>query len=215
MCIRDSLWWLQKYGLLAVYREKEGPGNSAVVEVWDPKAKRLTWTTESDPWSWRWASSDQDGISYDVFADGHLIGLDLIRHRRVERKLGQETYTGASFSADGRHLLVTYWGGQQLLEARTLRPIQTFDALKATSHGSAIWPDGSRLLLSNCRIVDPVSGLLLLDLESPFGLGHRPAVSPDGSQVLLVSDSALAPRISVWRAPSWEEIRREEEAAGK
>ncbi|MBX3734709.1 MAG: protein kinase [Verrucomicrobiae bacterium] len=210
-----GFWWLRKHGLLAVYRQKEGWGKGDAIEVWDPKAKRLTWTTETEPGAWRWAYSDQDGISYDIFADGRLIGLDLIRHRRVERKLGQETYTGASFSADGRHLLVTYWGGQQLLEAQSLRPIQTFGTLMGTSHGSAIWPDGSRLLLSNCRIVDPVSGRLLLDLESPFGLGHLPAVSPDGSQVLLVSDFAHAPRISVWRAPSWEEIRREEAETGK
>ena len=209
-----GLWWLKNHGLLAVFRRKAEPGNADAIEVWDLQTRRRTWETESDPWAWRWVPSEHDGISYGVFADGRLMGEDLVRHRKVQHDLGSETFTGASFSEDGRQLLATYWGGQRLLDARTLRPLLFLEALEGTSHGSAIWPDGSRFLLTDCRIVDAATGRLLLSLESPFGTGHRPGISADGSQVLLFSDSVHSTMVSLWRAPSWEEIRRAD-AAGK
>lgn len=208
-----GLWWLKKHGLLAVFRRKAEPGNADAIEVWDLQTRGRTWETESDPWAWRWAPSEHDGISYGVFADGRLLGQDLVKHRPVQHHLGKEAFTGASFSEDGRQVLATYWGGQRLLDARTFRTQHDFEALEGTSHGSAIWPDGSRFLLTDCRIIDAATGRLLLSLESPFGTGHRPGISADGSQVLLFSDSIHATLASLWRAPSWEEIRQTE--AGK
>lgn len=208
-----GFWWLSRHGLLAVYRLKPEPGSAADIEVWDLKSGRRTWEAESEPWYWRWAPAEAAGISYDVYADGRLLGLDLVGHQIVRRRFPSvQTYTGAAFSPDGREVLVTYWGGQAVLDEATLRPVKALDTLRGTSHGAAIWPDGSRYLLTDCRIVDPATGRLLLELESPLGIGHRPKVSRDGSQVLLVSDSVHASRVTLWHAPSWEEIRREEAA---
>lgn len=215
-CPVTGLLWVSKHGLLAIYRRKAEPGFADEIEVWDLKTRRRTWQTESEPWYWRWTYSPSDGISYSVFADGRLVGLDLVKHRVVRRQLDPtRLYTGAAFSWDGRHMLATYWGGQQVLDVRSLRPVQELETLKEISHGAAIWPDGSRYLLTNCRIVDAVTGRLMLDLESPLGMGHRPAVSSDGSQVVLASDSPHSPRLTVWHAPSWEEIRQAEEARAK
>jgi tRNA A-37 threonylcarbamoyl transferase component Bud32 len=103
-----GLWWLEQHGLLAVYRDKVEPSNAYDIEVWDLKTRKMTWQAESKPWAWRWTYSHFDGVSYDVFAEGRLHGLDLVKHRSFERQLDpSKTYTGAAFSSDGRLLLAT------------------------------------------------------------------------------------------------------------
>jgi WD40 repeat protein/tRNA A-37 threonylcarbamoyl transferase component Bud32 len=213
--VATGMYWAPVHGLLAVYRERPGPGSVADIEVWNLLERRITWETATVPFPWRDAFSRQEGIAYQIHSEGRLIGYDFVHHRVTDRQLVGNNFTGVSFSADGRHLLATQWSGQQLLDARSLQMLRTFHLQGGASHGSAIWSDGTRYLFTDCRIVDPVAGRILLDLKSPFGVGHRPAVSLDGSQVLLVSDSLHDARTSLWWAPSWEQIAEEESQSWK
>lgn len=203
--------WVEAHKLLAVFRGNEWGGDN--IEVWDTQTRRLTWKTDTERWMWREAFAAQDGIQYHVLGDGRLVGYDLIRHEASVRQLTLDIPTGVAFSTDGRRILMTQTDQYRLLDAETLQTIRSLDSLPGTSQGTDFWPDGSRWLFANCRIVDPETGRLLLDLKTPFGSGYKPRVSPDGNLVTLISDSARAPIVGVWSAPSWEEIRQAEALA--
>ena len=57
-------------------------------------------------------------------------------------------------------------------------------------------------------MVDLETGADLLKLEADFGFGANPWVSPGGNLLGLTADTH--PKLSLWWAPTWEEIRRAE-----
>ena len=76
-------------------------------------------------------------------------------------------------------------------------------------HGGAFWPSGDRLGFNGLRVVDPVTGRALLELAPDFAFPSAMLISDNGDLVLAAGGES---HFYLWRAPSWEEIRRAEAA---
>lgn len=95
-----------------------------------------------------------------------------------------------------------------MLDRRSWQTVAQLDLANSVAHAATFWPEGDRCVLSGVGVrgLDLASRRLLLRLQAAFGLGSSIVASDDGSALF----QGRGTQISVWRVPSWEEIRRAE-----
>jgi hypothetical protein len=155
------------------------------------------------------------GRLYEAFLDGRLTLVNLLAQQVEHRQLDLGVISGVAMSGDGRHLLVVpHEDNPWVLDADSLAAVGRFDLANFVAHRGAFWPDGLRCALSGVgvRVMDVASRRLLLKLQADFGFGTYVVTSPDGADLF---QSGGYQQICVWHAPSWEEIRQAEAAAGR
>ncbi len=200
---------LEKQGLLVAWRGHSFTNRT--VQFWDCRKRERVWEVPLPPVDRSFAVSAHEGVVYEVFSD-HLVGYDPIRRRSFRRDLDHRNAGRLSFSPDGRWAFCDGRDNNRLLDAVSLRTVARPSGIGAI-HGSDFWGNEPRLVLSGCRVVDLESHRLLLNLTEGAGFTQFPKVSPGGG--LVVEKLNSRPTFMLWRAPSWEEIRREEAAAGR
>jgi len=200
---------LENQGLLVAWCGSSFTNRS--LQFWDHRKQERVWEIQLPPVDRSFAVSTHEGVVYEVFSD-HLIGYDPIRRRSVRRDLDFRNAGRLSFSPDGRWAFCDGRGNNRLLDAATLRTVaEPKDA--GPPHGSDFWADEPRLLFSKCTVLDLESGRLLLSLGQETGFTQFPRISPRGG--IVVEKLNSRPTLTLWWAPTWEEIRREEASAWK
>jgi len=105
-------------------------------------------------------------------------------------------------------------GLARVWNASAWKPVATLGNFLTGVHGVSFSPDGKRLAIAGhdketVRLCDTESWQDVMTLEGPGGIAHV-AFSPAGNTLVWGSRTSL----SLWRAPSWEEINAAE-ANGK
>lgn len=181
------------------------------IQAWNPAQRQLLWEFEVPKWGRRVVKAEAAGVLWLAYTDGSLMGLDVLRGTVQHRRIDQNSLGSLSFSPDGATCLVTSKDGAKwLLDAQSFNTLRTLHQLETTTHHSTFWPDGSRWMFSSFQLVDPPTGRRLLDLSHELGFGFRVVVDPEGNQVLAHHEGKSGTLFSIWRAPTWEEIRRDD-----
>jgi tRNA A-37 threonylcarbamoyl transferase component Bud32 len=200
---------LERRGLLAAWCGSSFTNRT--LQFWDHRKQERVWEVPLPPVDRSFAVSAHEGVVYEVFSD-HLIGYDPIRRRSFRRDLDHQNAGRMSFSPNGRWAFCDGRNNNRLLDATSLKTVaRPWDI--GPIHGSDFWANEPRLLLSGCQVMDLESHRLLLNLGEAEGFTQFPKISPGGG--LVVEKFNHGPSYMLWRAPSWEEIRREEAAPGK
>ena len=197
---------LEKHGLLVAWCGRSY--SNRVLQFWDPRKRERVWEVQLPPLDRSFSVSAHEGVVYEVFSD-HLIGYDPSLRRSFRRDLDHQNAGRISFSPDGRWAFCDGRDNNRLLDAATLKTVAQPREAGGT-HGSSFGNGEPRLWLSGGRVMGLDSHRLLLNLGKTAGFLQVPKISPGGGSVMERLNSG--PYL-LWRAPSWEEIRRQETAA--
>ncbi len=198
------LQWWPRHRILAAFC---GTNTSRPwLQFWDAQTGVRLWEVQPESAGRSFSSADHEGVIYQVF-DDHLIGFDPASRRQIRRDLDHSNAGWIQFSPDGRWMFSSLRGEKRVVDTRTWKSTDLIPR-EGSVHGGSFWPDEPRLLLAPIRVVDLETGADLLKLEADFGFGANPYVSPGGNLIGLIADTHN--RLSIWRAPTWEEIRRAE-----
>lgn len=178
------------------------------LQFWDYRKQVRLWEVQLPPVDRGFTVSQREGTLYQIFTD-HLIGCDPVHRRTFRRDLDHQNAVRVSFSPDGRWAFSDGRGYNGLLDATTLKTLDRPRDM-STTHGSAFFEAEPRLLLTGCRVFDLNSRRLLLNLGKDAGFTYSPSISPGGG--IIAEGLNSRPHLMIWRAPSWEEIRRVETA---
>lgn len=200
-----ALSFLPDHGKILVHDRRE------VLQVWTIDAPSMIWEA---PTPRRGATAylhEQTGTLYQVSPDGYLTVLDLVKKSVTDRPMNMGVLNHVAVSGDGRWIMVLpHEDDPRLLNSFSMREEAVLQLDRFVAHLGTFWPDGTRCALSGVgvRVVDMETRRPLLKLQADFGFGMTVAISPDGNAIFQWAN--LQPRLSVWQAPSWEEIRRAE-----
>jgi WD40 repeat protein len=229
-----SVWDLGRKALLRQFNAHSGkvypvgflPGGNGLV-TYDEAEFLRQWdvTTGKQTREWkvgRWPITT--GLSEDarwfVMIEGYGRSTlwDLNTSHKITAKLNVNDVKGrAVFSPDGGHLAApSEYGFATIWETATLREVALFYGYLGGVHSVAFSPDGRRLAIGGggketIKLWDWEAQQELLTLEGRGSLFYGPtAFSPDGNVLGSVNGNGI---LHLWRAPSWEEIERQEKAA--
>ena len=197
---------LEKHGLLVAWCGRSY--SNRVLQFWDPRKRERVWEVQLPPLDRSFSVSAHEGVVYEVFSD-HLIGYDPSLRRSFRRDLDHQNAGRISFSPDGRWAFCDGRDNNRLLDAATLKTVAQPREAGGT-HGSSFGNGEPRLWLSGGRVMGLDSHRLLLNLGKTAGFLQVPKISPGGG---IVMERLNSGPYLLWRAPSWEEIRRQETAA--
>jgi WD40 repeat protein len=153
-----------------------------------------------------------------IEGDGTSTLWDLNTSRKITAKLDVKNVRGwAVFSPDGGQLAAaSEYGFATIWETTSLREVASIHGFLGGVHSVAFSPDGRRLAIAGdgketIKLWDLEAHQELLTLEGRGSLFYGPtAFSPDGNVLGSVNGNGI---LHLWRAPSWEEIERQEKAA--
>jgi WD40 repeat protein len=197
-------YWIPKAGVLVLGTVDDR------LEAWDVRSHQRVWEAPHLPGR-ELSAPTPEGVIWQVHVDGWLVGYDFLNKRILRQPLDHDGMHRLAVSPDGNSLLLTAPEGyKRLVDIRTGRTVDRFENLNLPApHGGAFWPNEDRIGFSGLHVVDRVTGRRLLTLESDLAFASVTFISDSGSLV-LTGDSQR--RCYLWRAPSWEEIRRVEAA---
>jgi WD40 repeat protein len=198
------LEWLPKARVLVVATVDDR------LEAWDLPSRQRVWQASVLPGR-ELSQPTADGMIWQLHVDGWLVGYDFVRRQVIRQPLDHDGMHRLAVSPDGQWLLTTSpEGAMHLVDTRTWKTVSRFENLDLPApHGGALWPNEDRIGFAGLDVVDRVTGRRLLTLEPNFAFHSATFISPDGSLVLAGSNQRQG---YLWRAPSWEEIRRMEAA---
>lgn len=152
------------------------------------------------------------GRLYQVGADGFVQEYDAVERRVTVHPIDIFGMHRVSVSPDGRCILLTEPDGAvRMVDTRDWKSAGAFEAYRRpVQHGTAFWPEESRIAFAGTDVVDIRTGRPLLHLAADFQFAGSVLVSQDGST--LIATSATTPRGFLWWAPSWAEIERRMES---
>ena len=189
-------------------------------DVWDL-------TTGQHIQSWAGAAKLSPWVSPTCTTDGRLmltlrffkaLGVlrDMTTGRQTHLDLDITETSGVSFSPNGELIAAcSHLGFVKLWAVDTFRELATLEGFLLGAHSVAFSPDGQRLAagsdsLEAVKIWDVETHQELLTLPGQGWRHWRAAFSPDGDALGTMSGGG---QLHLWRAPSWEEIARAEEAS--
>jgi hypothetical protein len=143
--------------------------------------------------------------------------LDLVTGRQTVQSTDVKGVQGkVAFSPDGKHFAApSELGHATTWETATIREVATIRGFLLGVHSVAFSPDGRRLAIGSggkeaVKLWDVESHQELLTLEGRESMFAMTAFSPDGNALGSMNANGI---LHLWRAPSWEEIERQEKAA--
>ncbi|MCW5558522.1 MAG: hypothetical protein KIT22_11915, partial [Verrucomicrobiae bacterium] len=125
---------------------------------------------------------------------------------------------GFSYSPSGEYAITS--GAQTWVRVYRAKDWQLIREIREAvgAYFVCLSPDGRRIATANSgseaiRLWDFVTGRSICSLSSDIDLAQETRFSPDGS--VIVQSGSMVRAISLWWAPSWEEIARREAAEGR
>lgn len=196
--------WVPKADVLVLRTSNEQ------LEVWDVRSHQRVWQVPLLPGR-ELSDATPEGVLWQVHVDGWLAGYDVVRKQVIRQPLDHDGMHRLAVSADGHDLLLTSPDGpMRVVDPRTGQTRDRFANLDLDApHGGAFWPNEDRIGFAGVRVVDRVTGRLLLSLEPDFAFPSATFISDEGSLVMVGGRDG---RVYLWQAPHWEEIRRAEAA---
>ena len=189
-------------------------------------AKLRSWPRDDAPnrnWLLRLVLSPDGKRALGPLSYTELTRLDLVSGG--ERKLPldlRNTVSPGRFSPDGSLFAVaTEYGLVQVVGVDPLRRVTTLSGFVGGMHSTAFSPDGTRLAAGSgsseaMMLWDVASFERLLTVSATGSLFSNTTFSPDGNVIGARSgSSASGGAMHFWRAPSWAEIEKAEQAAAK
>jgi len=138
---------------------------------------------------------------------------------REEKRLGahRDLVSGLAFSRDGKLLAsASNYGDVTLWDLNRREPVAALASQLDAVHSLAISPDGRRLAaggngLQAIKLWDLATQQEVATLAGQGVIHTGLQFSPDGNALLSITYHAGT--LHLWRAPSWEEVERQEKAA--
>jgi eukaryotic-like serine/threonine-protein kinase len=199
--------------LLTVTREP------SVAHLWDLRTGRLLhiWTP-FDPVG-DTATDPLRGELVEFGRNRQVRFLSVPEFQESTRQLNFLESGSASFSPDGKlFVLSSYMGYARVWDTANWTERVTLRGFPSEVTSLAFSPDGRRLVTGSgtnpdaaLRLFDVETWLDVLTLEAEGSFFHIAKYSPDGNAIGLLD---LYNNLTVWHAPSWEEIEAAENAVG-
>jgi len=199
-----------------------GQGNQVV--VWLPHDNRLSeWDLDANREIQSWVApvdfhgfgvSPDAGLGIAVGWEGNVTARNLIEHSSTNLPIDALEGWTVDASSDGKRFVISSaLGYARVWNTATWREEATLRGVLNAVDQAVFSPDGQRLATSGSnaddavKLWDTASWQEVLTLKSSGSQNNRTAFSPDSNTIGAMSGDGI---LSLWRAPSWDEINRAE-----